>query len=220
MADEKIPQDTINFVLRADKIVTNDTVKVIVTVDTLSNKDTSERDLRNEIRSVLGKFIAGAEWAFDSQTRTKDSSGYERVTLRATTRIDEKENFKLQDRANDASRQGLTLSNVEVDNSIPTPMLEKAEKELRAALVKQAIEEAKEMATLTGRDYRLGSVTINNGSDPFARKMAMANTRGYAVAASAMGGSAGEDEEGLGNSQRLELSANIELRVFSIPAKA
>ena len=215
-----LPQDTVNFVLRADKVVTNDTVKVIVTVDTLSAQQTTEKELRTEIRQVLGKFIPGAEWAFDSQTRTNDTSGYERVTLRATTRINETENYKLQDRANESSRQGLRLSNVEVDSSIPMPMLEKAEKELRATLVKKALDEAKEMAELTGRDYRLGIVNINNASDPYSRKAGMANTRAYAVASASMGGGASDaaDEEGLGNSQRLELTANIELRVFSIKA--
>lgn len=207
-------QDTINFQLRADTVVVSDTVKVIVYINALVTADTTESALRLDIKRALASFL-DTSWQINGIERASDDSGYEKVSMRATARVNESENYNLENRAKAVSRQGLQLGSVEVDSTVPAPMLEAAEKKLRAEILTKAKEEAAELAEITGRAYRVGQVNFQNQGDPMMRKAAVASTSNMAYGSGFNGGGAGDGgEESLANAQKVSLAANIVLSVI------
>jgi hypothetical protein len=206
-------QDTINFQLRADTVVVSDTVKIIVHINALVPSDSTENALRAEIKAALASFLP-TQWQINGIERASDDSGFERVQMRATARVNETENYNLEGRAKAVSRQGLQLGDVEVDSTVPAPMLEEAEKALRATILKNAKEEAAALADVTGRNYRVGAVNFQNQGDPAIRKMAMASTTANATPYGSGFAAGGGDDESLANAQKVSLSANVTLMVI------
>lgn len=208
-------QDTINFQLRADAVVVSDTVKVIVHINALVTSETTENALRAEIKRTLAAFL-DVPWQINGIERASDDSGYEKVAMRATARVSETENYNLENRAKAVSRQGLKLGDVEVDSTVPAPMLEAAEKSLRAEILKKAKAEAADLSAVSGREYRVGVVSFQNQGDPVMRKstaQAMnATSYGSGFAGAAGGGDGGD--ESLSNAQKVSLAANITLSVL------
>jgi hypothetical protein len=211
-----IPQDTISLQLRSDTYVENNTVRIAVTVNAAAPSEQSEETLRADIKSALAKFIPDAEWHFSGLDREVDATGVETVRLIATTRVSEKENVKLVDRAEKASRQGLQLSDVSVDSTVPAVLLEKADKDLRIDILKKALDEIEAIKTVTKLEYRINSLNYQNQGDPLGRKFAASNTSGggtYAAAAS------GDDDGAITNAQKVSLTANVILAIFPIDPK-
>lgn len=211
--------DQINFQLRADKTVTSDTVKVIVTINALVEGETTETVLRQDIKAGLAKFIA-AEWQINVIERTSDESGYEKALLRATARVSERENYNLENRAKDVSRKGLQFGQVKVDTSIPAPLLEAAEKELRLKLLMEAYEEAAELSKAAKRDYRVQAINYQNVGDPYARKsaataMVASTSYGSGFRGGSLESVGGDDDDGesLANAQKISLAASIVLGI-------
>lgn len=212
-------QDTISFQLRADTVVVNDTVRITVYINALVTTDTAEAALRRDIKEALSRFI-DADWSFNGLDRSADESGFERVSIRATARVKETENYNLENRALAVSRQGLKLANISVDTGVPAVLLEKAEKALRAEIVVKAKEELEELIAITGRPYRIGSLRFANQGDPYQRKAAAAQsyTNNMSFAASAGGGApggGGDDDDSISNAQKVSLAADV---VFSVSA--
>lgn len=193
-------QDTIEFQVRAEKVVVNDTVKISADVHALVAGETTEEALRSDIRETMRRFV-DADWHFSNMRREADTTGFERVHLMATARVPERENYNLENRAREVSRKGLAISDIHVDTSIPTWMIDKAEKELRIEIIKKVGEEAKAICEAAGRQYRVGRISF--GGMP-----------GLNVANSsfAYGAAMGADES-LGNAQKLQMQASVTLCV-------
>ena len=216
MSDDRRPlQDTITLQLRDEATVVNDTVRLTVPITALIADDTAEETIRSDIRNALAKFIPGAEWQFNNIIRSADGTGYERMHLNAVARVSERENYKLEQRAKEASRQGLQISTPHVDTTIPAAKLEEAERALRVSLTKKAVEEQRLLSEAAGRSFRLHSLNFLNAGDVVHRKSAMLN----ATAASASYGSGfaleavGSAGDNLSNAQKITLSAEVILAV-------
>lgn len=206
MPELHLLDDVMSFQLRASKVVINKTVKIAVQIVALSPDDSAESQLRADIKAALAAFIPDAEWQISGIHRSTDDSGYERVNLTATARVDEKENYNLETRAKKVSKTGLQLTDVTADTTVPQNDLEAAERELRATILTDALAEAKAVSDATGLDYRIKSINYQNGGDPAMRKMAAtSNVTAYGS------GFGGDDEEGLSNAQKVTLSAQIQL---------
>jgi hypothetical protein len=204
--------DTMSFTLRASKVVINKTVKITVQIVALSPDDSAESQLRADIKAALAAFIPDADWQISGIQRNTDDSGYERVNLIATARVDEKENYNLESRAKKVSKTGLQLISVDADTTVPQADLEAAERELRAAILADALAEAKTVSEATGLGYRIKKIDYQNGGDPAMRKM-VASTSNITAYGSGFGG---DDEEGLSNAQKVTLSAQIQLAHASL----
>ena len=202
-------QDTITFQLRADTYVVSDTVKISVRINAAVPQNSTESELRIGFKEAMTKFIP-ADWKYHGMARSVDATGFEQVTLIASARVSETENYNLQGRADKVSRVGLKLTITSVDNSVPQHMLENAEKELRAKILQDAKNECEEIKKLTERKFRVSSVNFNNSGDAYTRKTPM--TASYASVSSfeATGG-AGDDS--LANAQKVSLDAEIQLSV-------
>lgn len=239
----EIKQDTINYTLETEIVVTNDTVKITAMVtalvginaasaesaspdivdplsavairrdlDIIEGAASSEEDaLRQEIRTVLKAFI-DAEWKYSNISRTTTNTGIEQISLIATTRVSEKENYALDERAARNSRKGLQIHSVVVDSSIPSSQINDAQRQLRAKLIREAMDEARELTTMTGRTHRVGDITFNANSNS-SNKPRFSLTTNNAMNEKAMGGyGSGFDEQGdLSTSQKITMSAAVTL---------
>jgi hypothetical protein len=210
-------EDTVSFQLQAATIVVNDTVRITVTVSASANSKTSETTLRSDIKEALNHLIPNADWAFGAMIRNIDKSGLELVQINATTRVNEKENYKLADRARSASREGLSLAEPVVDNSVPGPKIEAAESELRRNIIEKVKAEIEVLYELTGVKYRIGAISFSGIAQmPKTGNIAPFQMAAYYTGTSGAASSSEEPEEGLSNSQRVSLSADIELRSITI----
>lgn len=190
-------QDTVTLQLRDELVVTNDTVRVSVQVVALIADDTAEETIREDIRKALSAFIPDAEWHFNSIHRAKDGTGYERITLLAHTRVNERENYKLEIRAQSASRQGLQIGQPVVDTSVPNAKLEEAESNLRSSLVAKAVQEMSSISEAANRSYRLHKIKFLNANDLTRSAVTMSYGSGFSEA------------EGLANAQKLTMTAEV-----------
>ena len=206
-------QDTIDFPLVAEKTVTNDTVKITVSVNALITGQ-AEDELRAEIHSRLKQLI-DEDWHLSNITREKDPSGFERLCIIASLRVNETENNNLETRVEAASRQGLTIAIEDIDTNIPNKIIDEAQAELRKMILKKAIEECGVMSGISGLKYRVHSLkfgafqnhSVNNNFSNVA----------YAQATIAAAPSGGGGVPSLGTSAKLALQANVTLAVMVVP---
>jgi hypothetical protein len=210
--------DTIVLQLDAEETVGNDTVKVAVTVNALVPPGSTDDASRQEWDKILKEFVPSAQWAFSNIQRRNDT-GHERINFVATARVDERETFNLQNRAREVSVPGIELTNIQLDSTIPPAKIAETEKNLRAKIIGLAMTELNDINSLTGRDYRLGTIDfvdveiVNVGMRKHAATMA-SNYALESVGSAAGGGAA------LANSQKLVKTARVVFAADPIGKKA
>lgn len=200
-------QDTISIGLTAETVVTNDTVKIVAKIVAQVQPGESQDALPARVREMMNKIVADADWKFSNVVRVEDATGFERVTLTASARVPEKENFLLEARCKEVSTLGLRIASVEADISIPSSMIEQANRELRVKLASKAAEEAESLSkVIPGEGYRVSDISFASASNTHrvAKSLSYNATANYA-------GDGDTDAESLGNSQRVSMSANITL---------
>ena len=211
MSEDRRPlQDTITLQLRDEVTVTNDSVRVTVPVVALIDSDTAEETIRNDIRAALAKFIPCAEWQFNNIHRSPDGTGHERMQLNAVARVSERENYRLEQRARDASRTGLQISFPKVDATIPAAKMEEAEAKLRVSLVAKAVAEMKALSDAAGRSYRLHSVNFLTSLDAHAQRKSMQIATSYG---SGFAMESANEGDTLSNAQKIVLTAEVTFAV-------
>jgi len=205
-------QDTIQFVLSAEETVTNDTVKVVASIVALVTHDMTEQKLKDSIRQLTQRFIK-AEWNFSNMTRSNHAAGLEQITLTATARVPESENYGLDRRRVEASViEGMTIASHNTDTSPTTAQIEQAQSKLRLTILRKAEAERQTISDTLAAIYRLGSVSFNEGHGT------QSNLRGgmVAMSASAYGSGFGNDdadEDAIGNAVKLVMQATVQLRI-------
>lgn len=136
------PTDTLAFSLTEERQITNDTVRISVMIHALKAADTMEDDLRAEMQRAVRAFIDAPDWLLSQARRETQPTGNETIALTASVRVAERENHGLKERADKVSRAGLTLSSPIADSTIPNSLMQAAERDLRATLLRRAMEEA------------------------------------------------------------------------------
>jgi hypothetical protein len=112
--------DTLRYRVESQKTVPHETARIsVVAVALVPAQDTDQARLLGQIRGALGAFI-DTEWRIAQVERSADTTGYERVTVRAHARVPHAQVFNLGARAREASREGLSLIKPEADYSLPT----------------------------------------------------------------------------------------------------
>lgn len=214
---QNILQDTMEFVIVAENTVVNDTVKLVANISAMIAGDTTEDDLRTDIKATMKKLI-DVDWQFSNMTREADDSGLERVNVTASIRVKETENYNLEDRTKAASRKGLMITSVEVDTSVPQVMIDAAESDLRATLVTKAKEECQKLSAAMQDTYRVHSLRFS----PVNNNVSLRAISNASITASATkmayGSGFSNDEDSLGNASKLTMQATITLaRVVGNP---
>lgn len=200
-APERI-DDTLCFRLSASRTVPRTTVGIGVEVVALVDAtDTDHGALEARVLGALTAFIR-SDWTISSIERTRDDSGYERVLLRAHTRVGLDENHNLEERGRRASGNGLAIQSPRVDFSLPPQVLVTETQRLQEELVVVAMERAQRFTQLTGRTWRLGEVRfgVQDGAQHYSAKN-IARERATA-----------SEEVGLGMAERLLLLADVTLK--------
>lgn len=171
--------DQIRLSVSVEGWVETKTAKVTARVDaTMSGAEAGAA--RTEALEALAGAAKDAQWRITSFTRSQDASGLERFAVMAEARLPETQLGGLAERADEASRPGLTARIVTVDFS-PT----RAEREARLAELRKELyaKIGEEMAAVNGiyddREYRVRMINLL-GAQPvpvpqprMARAMAM-----------------------------------------------
>lgn len=195
--------DTLRFRLTAARTVPRSTVQVSVEVVALVGADDRDQDgLERRVVGVLERFIA-ASWTVSSIERSEDNSGYERVLLRAHSRVLPTENHNLAERARRVGIAGIAVQAPAVDYALEPTLLVEQTQALQEELVIAAQQRAGRFSELTGRPWRIGDIRFgmrDDGGDDWSPKRV---GRQSATASS---------EGGLGLAERLMLLADVTLR--------
>lgn len=160
MQQEKV-QDDITIILKAQKTIVHETVRINVGISAQVASNTSETDFRSQIHSTLRDFI-DTEWKIQSIQRHKGSSNFEQVTVQATARVPEKENYQLSERATQLSCIGFELINPTVDYSLTFDEIQSVNRGLRLSLFNQALQEcdAYNEAQIESGGYQHGNYRV------------------------------------------------------------
>jgi hypothetical protein len=205
-------QDSIQFNLTAEEVVVNNTVKVTAHVTALMTQDQTEAGLRDNINTMMQRFIK-ADWQFANMTRSRQRTGVEEVNLTATARVPESENYNLDGRARDVSREGLQLHSLSTDTQPTIQQIEEAQSKLRRILLVKAGKEQDAINTTLQANYRLGEVVFDPPYDEnprVARAAFSAANYGSGFAAEPPGGGAPGP---IGNAVKLGMAARVTLRI-------
>lgn len=218
-------EDTILFNLAAEDTVVNDTVKIVTTVAGMVTRDSTEAKLRESIRAMLNQFI-DAPWQISNLTRSLHPSGREAISLNASARVSETENYALDRRSQTVSRpdDGLSISKVTTDLSFPAAVVEAAEQRLRVEIIRKAQAEGVIISAALGRDCRIRQINYDvetGGSAQFANARISASAasmkQSYGSGFSSDAGGSGNDL--LGNAQKLTMTATVTLALGAIIPK-
>lgn len=155
---------TLRYRSTAQKNVPRDSVRVGITINALvSNADRDHGALQRRIRDTLARFIP-AEWVLTAPRRQADTSGFERVTVEASTRAPLSENYNLAERARLAGSEGLSLTDPVVNHRLPAARVAAAVQELRLNLLKEALAQAKEFSQASGINWQLADIEFGVNS--------------------------------------------------------
>lgn len=208
MSKSPIIQDTLSFQLEAETTITNQTVKITAVVAAvIDGQKITNENISSLVRDMLNNLVTG-EWSFSNPSREKDETGYERASFTATVRVDQTQNFNLDQRAEDASQVGLRITQVYTDTSTPKRAIAEAETALRGVLLERAANQAKELSTRAGRTYRVASLSyssMNNSASNIRASAQYSLESATSFAAAPPGGGA------IGHSQKLSMTANVTL---------
>lgn len=150
--------DTLRYKVSVSKAVAQDTVRVISTITALVNpQETTEKVLGERVQLVLNNFING-DWVISDLERRADAAGYERITMKASARVSFTENFNLSDRARTANREGISISDTEVNRSASPEKVRLVVKELWFKIIELINDQIPQFNALTDRVWRIGDV--------------------------------------------------------------
>jgi hypothetical protein len=202
--------DTLRFKLFAQKVIVQEDVRIAVQVHALvSTAQNDSKILEQRIRAALNTFIA-ADWAFSTIQRDGESVGYERVTLRASARISLADIHSLEERARQASTEGLSLRHPSLNYSLPSQVVTDTVQELRRNIVDDAQRQIAEFDRMTGRVWRIGDIAFGLREQPSSQRT---EKGAFRVSDDAIADlySAGDDA-GMTSAERITLVAEVTLR--------
>lgn len=209
-------QDTIQFSLSAEETVINNTVRINATIVGMIDPDLSEQTLRDSIKGIMQNFIE-TEWQFANTQRTSHASGREQITLTATARVPESENYAL-DRRREAAAQdinGMRITAAHADTSPTAAQIEATQRKLRVAILQKAKEELKVINEALGEKYRIGDVNFDSVFDSSASNMPRGGMAMAASSAPKVNYGSGFDSanDSIGNAVKLTMHAAVQLRI-------
>lgn len=204
------PDDTLRFKLYAQKVIVQEDARVTVEVHSLvSTASNDRRILEQRIRAALDAFIA-TDWAFSTIQRGGEAVGYERVTLNASARIPLTEVYNLEERARQASMEGLSLKDPKINYSLPAQRVSDTVQELRQMIVEDAKRQIVNFDAMTGRQWRIGDIVFGLWD---SRGEYRSGKGAYRASDDAIADLLAEsDESGITSAERITIVAEVVLR--------
>jgi hypothetical protein len=207
-------QDTITFTLSAEDTVVNNTVRIDARIVGMIPKDMTEQTLKDSIRAVTKKFI-DTDWQYANMNRTAHPSGQEQIILSATTRVSESENYRLAQRAEEASR-GTDLPRIveaTADTSPTSTQIDETTRKLRLVILKKAQDELHMLSQASGDKYRLGALNFSQVFDSSSNTRASSQAVMAGAAKTSYGSGFAGNDDSIGNAVKLTMQASVELRI-------
>jgi hypothetical protein len=200
--------DTLRYKVSVSKAVAQDTVRVISTITVLVNpQETTEKVLGERVQGVLNDFING-DWVISDLDRRADAAGYERITMKASARVSFAENFNLSDRARTANREGISISDTEVNRSASPEKVKLVVKELWFKIIEYINGQIPQFNALTGREWRIGDVEYGQPDRGGEQRYSKGSTRSEVDQFF----SESDDPSVKQGGERISLVANVTLR--------
>lgn len=213
--------DTLRYRVQVEKTLAQEDVRVSVDVTTLATtREASPAELEARIRAALAEFLP-VEWVFSRVARQADALGYERLTLRASGRAPAQDCYGLEERARQASRQGLSIERPRVDDSLPNARMTEILHGLRLETLRQVQAQLREIQESTGREWGIGDIEFGIETGPEYERYLNLSSGRYSGKGAYRGSGREEldDDEthALVGAERVQLVSAVTLRVESQP---
>lgn len=200
--------DTLRYSVYATKALAQETVRISVSVTVLVHPhDAIDKVLAERVTPALKDFIH-ADWVISGLDRRADTAGYERVTLQAFARVAFAENFNLANRAHTANREGISISNPEVNRSLSAEKVAETVKELWFTILENVNAQIPHFNQITGRIWRVGDIDYAAPD----RNREVRYSKGASSSEIEQYFSEGNDVSFNQGSERISLSAKVTLR--------
>jgi len=212
VADLLRPDDTLRFKLYAQQTIIQETARLTIEVNALVN--TAEQTpgaLLQRIRSALTHLVE-AEWAFSAIQRGGEAVGYERVQLTASARVPITEIYNLEERARQASCEGLSLREPSVSYVLPSDRVTAAVQALRLEILEDVKKQIAEFNRATGRTWRIGDIAFGVRDPRSESRTGKGAYRSCDDSIADLFEEAGD--EGITGSERISLVADVTLRAL------
>lgn len=200
--------DTLRYSVYATKALAQETVRISVSVTVLVHPhDGIDKVLAERVTPALKDFI-NSDWVISGLDRRADTAGYERVTLQAYARVAFAENFNLANRARTANREGISISNPEVNRSLSAEKVAVIVKELWFTILENVNTQIPHFNQITGRVWRIGDVEYGTPD----RDSETRYSKGASSSEIEQYFSEGNDPSVNQGSERISLTAKVTLR--------
>lgn len=207
--------DTLRYRVQVEQTLVQEDMRLSVELNALlSTAGHNRQDLDHRIRSALNRFIPHADWSYSTVRRVGEAVGYERVSVRANTRLPVAEAFNLEERARNASREGLALSCPKTDFSLPAARISTVLQKLRISAIHEVKEQIAEFERTTGRSWRIWAMQFgaqDEGSN-------WRQTSKGAYRSPGIGDFVDDEDGGLAGTERIVLIADVILKAATSPA--
>lgn len=199
--------DTISYKIYVAKAVPLVDVTVTAQLELMVSNRDENPDIDSRIRDALKDFV-DTDWTLLEQERSSATPGFERIQLKAMSKVPAKENRKLEERAARANREGLEFGRITVSRNMPQEQANQIIKELWFETVEKVTGHLEEFNRASGRQWRIGDVTL--GVPGTGRQTGRMTKGGYV-----------EDPEeplgifmetGLSGLEKISLTADVTLR--------
>jgi len=201
-----IEDDSIKYKIYVSKAVPLADVNVTTQIDVLMSTREGNDALNHHVKTALNDFIP-VPWEISLLSRESATPGYERIRIRAIAKVGLNQHNNLDERARLANREGLELSQVYVDRTLPKNQVNQIMKDLWFEAIEKVTEHISEFNRISGRQWRIGEVTLGIPDDGSRVRH---NKGGYVEAVDDILGDL--VESGLDGAEKVSLIANVILK--------
>lgn len=198
--------DTIQYKVYVSKAVPIAAVNVTAEIEALVNSRESNESLNTRVFAALNDFIP-VPWEIAAQERYSATPGYERVRIRALSKVGLDQHNSLTERARAANREGLEFGNIRVDRTLPSAQVNQIMKDLWFDAVSKVTEHIRDFNKASERNWRIGNITLGIPDNGAGHRLSKGGYR------EEVDGMLGElIESGLDGAEKISLIANVTLK--------
>lgn len=151
--------DTIKYKVYVSKAIPLADVTITANLELLVSSHDDNSALNAKIQAALQDFIA-ADWDIVAQERAGATPGFERVHLRALSKVPAEQSRNLKERASRANREGLEFGAISVNRSLPQDQVGQIMKDLWFEAVDKVSGHLPEFNRVSGRAWRIGDISL------------------------------------------------------------
>ncbi len=204
--------DTLRYRVQVEKTLAQEDLRVSLNVTAIvPTRDISQAELDTRIRAALAEFLP-IDWVFSHVFRQSDALGYERLSLRVSGRTPAETCYGLEERAREASRQGLSIERPEVDYSLSNAHMNEILQTLRLETLTQVHEHIAQYNESTGQEWRISDIEFGIESESEFNQSSSSRYSGKGAYRGSGRDDLGQEASGLVGAERITLISAVTLR--------